>query len=81
MLNKRKILQPILDEIEPDWVIVKPDPLHPGDRSSKCIFQSAKPKDYREAFVHIPDDLFQNEDLGVIERLVRNAIKNAKPKF
>ena len=81
MINKRAILQPILDEIEPDWVIVKPDPLHPGDRSSQCIFQSAKPKDYREAFVDIPDDLFQNGELGVIERLVRNAIKNAKPKF
>ena len=80
MINKREILQPILDKIEPDWVIVKPSPLNPDDREWECHFQNQKPNDYREVFIDIPNTLFDG-DLAVIEWLVTNAIKNAKPKF
>jgi len=51
MINKREILQPMLDRMEPGWVIVKPDPLNPDNFEEACKFQ----KDYREALVNIPN--------------------------
>ena len=79
MINKREILQPILDKIEPDWVIVKPSPLNPDNREWECYFQNQKPKDFWDAFVSIPNTLFDG-NLVTIEWLVGNAIKNAKPR-
>ena len=81
MINKRKILQPILDKIELGWTIVEPDSLNPGDPWPECVFKRyEKLEDQRETIVEISNRLFERYDLTAIERLVRNAIKNAKLK-
>lgn len=76
--NKREILQPILDAIELGWTIKKPSPLNPTDIEHLCIFQHAKSR--REVEIAFDNSLFQ--DVGrkaELERLVRHAIRNAKP--
>ena len=77
--NKRLILQPILDAIEPGWTIMKPTPLNPTDVDTLCIFQ--KPADYKQEQVAIDNSYF--EDVGErhkIRPLVEAAIRNAKQK-
>ena len=76
LVNKREILQPMLDNIEPAWWIKKPSPLDPCDVEYMCIFQHTG--DYREATVDIKTELFTDGKLVEIERLVRVAIANAK---
>ena len=77
--DKRAILQPILDEIEPGWTIVKPSPLNPTDVEEECIFQ--KRDDHKEAQVGIPNRYFQDADQRYkIQPHVESAINNAKVK-
>jgi hypothetical protein len=76
LVNKREILQPILDKIELGWVIVKPDPLNPCDIETECIFQH--PVGYRKAKIAIGNDLFRVGKLDDIENLVRRAIQAAE---
>ena len=76
IVNKRAILQPMLDKIELGWVIAKPDPLNPCDIETKCIFQ--QPVGYREVNMAIDNDLFQLGKLNDIENLVRTAIKETE---
>ena len=75
--DKRAILQPILDGIEPGWTIVKPSPLNPTDIESECIFQ----KGDKEARTEIPSTYFRDADQRhKIKPLVEDAIRNAKVK-
>jgi hypothetical protein len=76
IVNKRAILQPMLDKIELGWVIAKPDPLNPCDIATKCIFQHRV--GYREVNIAIGNDLFQLGKLDDIENLVRPAIQAAE---
>ena len=76
IVNKRAILQPMLDKIELGWVIAKPDPLNPCEIETKCIFQH--PVGYREVNIAIGNDLFQLGKLDDIENLVRPAIQAAR---
>jgi hypothetical protein len=78
IVNKRAILQPMLDKIELGWVIAKPDPLNPCEIETKCIFQH--PVGYREVNIAIGNDLFQLGKLDDIENLVRPAIQAAEPR-
>ncbi len=74
--DKRAILQPILDEIESGWTIVKPSRLTPTDVEEECIFQKGGSK---EARVRIPNTCFQDVyQRHKIKPLVEEAIKNAK---
>ena len=75
LVNKREILQPMLDNIEPGWFIKKPSPLDPCDIDYLCIFQHTG--DYRETSADIRTDLFADGKLEEIERLVKRAINNA----
>lgn len=77
-VNKRRILEPMLDRIEPDWYILKPQCSNPYDTDTECIFHH--PRDYREAHVHIDNALFLSGNLEEIERLVRAAVANNRSR-
>lgn len=77
LINKRQILQPILDKIDPGWVIKKPSSINPCDVDYICIFQ--KPSEYKQAQADISTKLFEQDDLAAIERLVRESIQKASP--
>jgi hypothetical protein len=72
--QKREILQPILDDIEPGWTIFKPSA--DNDVETACIFQHIH--DYRQAEVEIPNEYLSTNDFEEIERLVKWAIANAR---
>lgn len=76
VVNKRLILQPLLDKIEPGWIIKKPSQLNPCDVDYICIFQ--KPSEYKQVTVEISTKYFDKPDLVRIEKLLRDALKNAK---
>ena len=40
IVNKRTILQPMLDKIEFGWAIAKPDPLNPCDIETDVFFNT-----------------------------------------
>jgi hypothetical protein len=73
LVNKRTILQPMLDKIEVGWAIAKPDPLNPCDIEPECIFQHRH--GYREVKIAIGNELFRLGKLDDIENLVRPAIQ------
>lgn len=75
MTNKRQILQPILDKIEPGWIIKRPSAFNPCDVDYICVFQ--KPSEYKQAHTDISTKLFEQHDLAAIEKLVRKSIKDA----
>ncbi len=78
LLDKRTIVQPILDGIELGWTIVKPSRFNPTDVEEECIFQKGGSK---EARVQIPNPYFQDADQRhKIKPLVEDAIRNAKVK-
>ncbi len=75
--DKRVILQPILDEIESGWTIVKPSSLDPTDIEAECIFQ----KGDKEARTEIHSTYFRDADQRhKIKPLVEFAIRNATVK-
>ena len=77
--DKRAILQPILDDIESGWTIVRPSSLNPKDIEIGCIFQ--KPDENKEARVRIPNAYFPDADQRHnIKPLVEVAIRNATVK-
>jgi hypothetical protein len=78
IVNKRTILQPMLDKIEFGWPIAKPDPLNPCDIETECIFQHRR--GYREVKIAIGNELFRLGKLDDIENLVRPAIRAAEPR-
>lgn len=77
VINKREILQPILDKIEQGWQIEKPSSLNPCDFEAECIFQHQLGS--REIKINIDNDLFQHGKLEEIERIVRSAIDAVPP--
>jgi hypothetical protein len=74
--DKRAILQPILDSIEPGWTIAKPSPHNPTDVDNDCIF--IHDATYRRARALIDYRHFKDGNKARIEELVRDALKNAK---
>ncbi len=78
LVNKREVLQPMLDKIEPGWSIKKPSPRDPCDVDHTCIFQRLQPGDYREATAAIPNEFFEMGKLADIEKLVKAAIEHAR---
>lgn len=76
LVDKRRILQPVLDKIEAGWIIKRPSQLNPCDVDYICVFQN--PSEYKEATAEISTKLFDEPDLVTIEKLVRKALKNAK---
>jgi hypothetical protein len=78
IVNKRAILQPMLDKIELGWVIAKPDPINPCDIETECIFQHLR--GHREVKIAVGNELFRLGKLDDIENLVRPAIQAAEPR-
>ena len=76
MVDRRKRLQGILDEIEPGWFVVRPT--GPGDIVSLCILR--KPSDHKEACDEIPQKWFEDGEDHLITQKVREAISNALVK-
>ena len=77
--DKRAILQPILDDIESGWTILRPSSLNHKDIEIGCIFQ--KPDVNKEARVRIPNTYFQDaKQRHNIKPLVELAIRNATVK-
>ena len=78
-LDKRSILQPILDGIEPGWEIVKPTKTDPANIEWLCIFR--KPSENKEARAEIDNTYFQDADpQHKIKPLVEDSIRNATVK-
>jgi hypothetical protein len=75
LLNKREVLQSILDKEDDFWIIMKPSRNHPADPDDLCIFQN--PAQYKEARVEIPTRWFMDKALDKIESTVLDAIEHA----
>lgn len=75
MINKRQILQPILDKIEPGWIIKRPSAFNPCDVDYICVFQ--KPSEYKQAHADISTKFFEQHNLAAIEGLVHKSIQDA----
>jgi hypothetical protein len=75
LVNKREVLQSILDKEDDFWIIMKPSRNHPTDPDDLCIFQN--PAQYKEARVEIPTRWFMNNEFDKIESTVLDAIEHA----
>jgi len=75
-IDKRAILQPILDAIEPGWEIIKPFPEDRADIESLSVFQ--KPDENKEIKVAIPDYYFYSGEQHRIRPFLEQEIRNAK---
>jgi hypothetical protein len=78
-VNKREILQAILDQEEELWIIIKPSRLNPRDPDYLCVFQN--PGEYKETKVEIPTPWFQHRQLDKIEGAVRDALSRAEEGY
>lgn len=76
IINKRVILQPILDKIEPGWLIVKPSELEPCDVETLCILQHMAGRRHTDAGIH--NHLYAEGKLQAIEARLRTAISGAQ---
>ena len=79
LLNKRQILQSILDKQEDLWIIMKPSRNDPTDPDELCVFQS--PGQWKEARTEIPISWFLDRELGKIETAVRDALERAEAGY
>lgn len=75
-VNKRAILQSILDREEELWIIIKPSRVDPLDPDYLCVFQN--PGEHKETKTEIPTPWFQNGKLDKIEEAVHDALKRAE---
>ena len=71
-VNKREILQAILDQEEELWI-------DPRDPDYLCIFQN--PGEYKETKVEIPTSWFQHREVDKIEEAVRDALRRAEQGY
>jgi hypothetical protein len=72
--DRRPILQKLLDQIEPDWIVVEPHSAE--DIDDLCIFQ--KTAEDKEARVNLPVHWFDDiRIMPLIERAIRRAIQEA----
>ncbi|HWP58410.1 MAG TPA: hypothetical protein VNL14_11010 [Candidatus Acidoferrales bacterium] len=78
-VNKREILDAILQNEEELWIVIKPSRLNPCDPDELCVFQN--PAQYKEASIEIPTRWFRDRELGMIESAVKDAIANASPGY
>lgn len=74
-VNKREILEEILQEEEDLWIIIKPSRLNPSDPDELCVFQN--PAAYKEAAIEIPMRWFQDQEVEMIKEAVREAMQRA----
>lgn len=74
LINKRRILQPILDSIELGWVIIKPPMVDPCDPEDLCVFH--EPVNNRHAEVSIPNDMYGNLERKSLESLLQTALQH-----
>lgn len=75
LLNKREVLQSILDKEDDFWIIMKPSRNHPTDPDDLCVFQN--PAQFKEARAEIPTQWFIDEAFDKIESRVLDAIEHA----
>lgn len=75
LLNKREVLQSILDKEDDFWIIMKPSRNYPTDPDDLCVFQN--PAQYKEARAEIPTQWFMEEAFDKIESTVLDAIEHA----
>jgi hypothetical protein len=78
-VNKREILEAIIQEEEDLWIIVKPSRFNPSDPDELCVFQN--PAKYKEAAIEIPLRWFRDQELKMIEQAVKDAIQRAAPGY
>lgn len=78
-VNRREILEGILQEEEDLWIIIKPSRLNPSDPDELCVFQN--PARYKEAAIEIPLRWFEDQEVEMIEQAVKDAIQRAKPGY
>ena len=71
--ERRAMIQNVLDQIEPGWVIYKP--AGSGYIDELCIFQ--KPDEYKEARARLPQRWFDDDEQHEIEREIRRALSQA----
>ncbi len=76
MVDRRKRLQEILDEIEKGWVVA--EPTAGAEESNWCVFQ--KPDELKEASAGIPRRWFDDGEDDRIRGAVRAALGNAVVK-
>jgi hypothetical protein len=78
-VNKREILETILQKEEELWIIIKPSRLNPFDPDELCVFQN--PARYEEAAIEIPIRWFQDQEVELIEQAVKDAIQRPRQGY
>ncbi len=71
--DRRAMIQKVLDQIEPGWVIW--DPVRSGDIEGLCIFQ--KPDEYKEARAYLPRRWFDDDEQHQIQLEIQRAVSQA----
>jgi hypothetical protein len=79
VLNKRKIIQSIIDDEEGPWIVMKPSVANPNDPDRVCIFEN--PGKLTEATVEIPPDWFQKNELEKIRQAIHEGLQHARVKL
>ena len=78
-VDKRAILQPILDGIEPGWELIKPLKEDPADLEHLSVFQ--KSDENKVIKVPIPDYYFNFGEQHRIRTFLEQEIRYAKVTF
>lgn len=77
-LNKRAMIQRVIDD-EPDpWVIMKPSRKDPADPEDLCIFEN--PAEQTRAYAEIPLAWFQNNEIDKIKNSIQESLRQAQSK-
>jgi hypothetical protein len=79
VLNKRKIIQSIIDDEEGPWIVMKPSVANPNDSDRLCIFEN--PGKLTEAAVEIPPEWFQKNELEKIRQAIHEGLQHARVKL
>jgi len=78
-MNRREILQEILDREDDLWIIMKPSRRNPADPDELCVFQN--PARWKEARAEIPHGWFLEREMEKIESAVAEAIARAEQGY
>lgn len=75
-INKRQILQAIIDEFDDPWIIMKPSRYDPTDSDSLCIFEN--PAQHTQAKRDIPNAWFEHAEVSKIREAVQLSLRQAE---
>jgi dienelactone hydrolase len=79
LLNKREMIQAIIDEEPEPWIIMKPSRNDPADPESLCIFEN--PSEHTQARAPIPLAWFEGRQSEKIKEAIRHSLRHAQVMY